>query len=374
MRYQINDFVFDTTSLVLTSHGKPQEIRHNEAKVLALLLREQDQVISKETILSEVWQDKVVSEQAVFQNISHLRGLFGNGAIKTFPKRGYQWQLSAQVITDEIQPVDPVIPITAEHQVSNSSDNTRYDTRKWFAAAALLFLCVIGWFAITYSVNSSQQAVASSNITSDAKATDTTDITDSTKNSAIAIAYFPFVVSSPSISPSPAESSALQAQVIFTDSDFFDFTALTHLSSDEFTISAELEYPKLQAEHPFVLSGDVRLFEQTYYLDFALKGPAQQWQGQITGKTIEEVTQRLAQHLQQPFIYELLTKAQPPEVKLATLSIAHQRQPTDLIILTELAQSYIVTNELEKAMVMAEKLATNAVSQNDAFFIWGKRC
>ncbi len=57
-------------------------IRHNEAKLLKLLVEHADTVLSKEDILSHVWHDKVESEQAVFQNISHLRGLFGNQAIK----------------------------------------------------------------------------------------------------------------------------------------------------------------------------------------------------------------------------------------------------------------------------------------------------
>ena len=88
MRYRFNNFEFDSTSLVLKKNGETLAIRHNEAKVLKLLLEHSDNVFSKEDILSHVWEDKVVSEQAVFQNISHLRSLLGNQAIKTFSKRG----------------------------------------------------------------------------------------------------------------------------------------------------------------------------------------------------------------------------------------------------------------------------------------------
>ena len=63
---------------------------------------EPEKIHSKEAIMDSVWQDKVVSEQAVFQNISHLRILFGNHAIKTFSKRGYQWQLNAEINTDPL--------------------------------------------------------------------------------------------------------------------------------------------------------------------------------------------------------------------------------------------------------------------------------
>ncbi|MCW8997322.1 MAG: winged helix-turn-helix domain-containing protein, partial [Kangiellaceae bacterium] len=100
MRYQFKTFEFNSESLVLIENGEAIEIRHNEAKVLALFLENTEKVLSKEEILSSVWQDKVVSDQAVFQNISHLRNLFGNAAIKTFSKRGYQWQLDVKLLSD----------------------------------------------------------------------------------------------------------------------------------------------------------------------------------------------------------------------------------------------------------------------------------
>ena len=70
----------------------------------------------KKSILSHVWQDKVVSEQAVFQNISHLRSLFGNQAIKTFSKRGYQWQLKVDSIHPETEKVQSVLNSNIPHQ------------------------------------------------------------------------------------------------------------------------------------------------------------------------------------------------------------------------------------------------------------------
>ena len=45
--------------------------------------------------------------------------------------------------------------------------------------------------------------------------------------------------------------------------------------------------------------------------------------------------------------------------------IAHQERPDDLIILTHLVESYIETYELDKAMVMAEKLVELASAQEN---------
>ena len=70
MRYRFNEFEFDSESLLLTNNGEALAIRHTEAKVLSLLLEQVDTVLNKEDILSDVWQNKIVSEQVVFQNIS----------------------------------------------------------------------------------------------------------------------------------------------------------------------------------------------------------------------------------------------------------------------------------------------------------------
>lgn len=95
MYYYFQNYQFDSTSLLLSQHGQLLVLRNNEARLLHFFLSAPAQVYSKEQILAAVWQDKVVSEQAVFQAISNLRQQFGDTAIRTFPKKGYQWQIAA---------------------------------------------------------------------------------------------------------------------------------------------------------------------------------------------------------------------------------------------------------------------------------------
>ncbi|MDP2562697.1 winged helix-turn-helix domain-containing protein [Psychrobium sp. 1_MG-2023] len=92
MQYIYENYCFDQESLTLYHNNQPKALKSNEAKLLALFLENQDKILSKEHILSQVWGEQVVSEQVVFQNISQLRQLFGRDAIKTFSKKGYQWQ------------------------------------------------------------------------------------------------------------------------------------------------------------------------------------------------------------------------------------------------------------------------------------------
>ena len=90
------DFQFDSSQNILYKNNEIITLTANQAKLLALFLADPKQILSKEDILQHVWCDRVVSEQVVFQNISQLRAIFSDGAIKTFPKRGYQWQLAVQ--------------------------------------------------------------------------------------------------------------------------------------------------------------------------------------------------------------------------------------------------------------------------------------
>lgn len=319
MKYKFLDFEFDSISLILSKNSNDIAIRHNEAKLLALMISQPERVFSKEDILAEVWQDKVVSEQAVFQNISHLRGLFGNTAIKTFSKRGYQWQLELQT-NPEISTVEPSKINIIEKALSNLTKLL------YITAFSLIFILVI-FFGYT-----------SPNKTS----LPTTEI-----------AYIPF------------EKQTDNTFKEFSKGTDFNFIALNNLDYRDFIATSELKYPSLSTKHPLILTGEFRAHNQQAYLDFILKGPFAQWKGLLSGNSQQEVTEKLKLHLQQDFIYDLIGKPQTPELKLANLSIAHQNRPKDFIVLNQLIKIYLQTGEFDKAMVMADKLANIAKLENN---------
>jgi len=333
MRYRFNNFEFDSTSLVLKKNSKTLAIRHNEAKVLKLLIEHPENVFSKEGILSHVWQDKVVSEQAVFQNISHLRSLFGNQAIKTFSKRGYQWQLKIDSIHPESEKVQSVLNSNIPRQQASVLAKPKSKNHRLVIALASLTLFIIA--AINLMAVSPQKE----------------------KSAVINMAYIPISVHQ-------------EAKVVsLDDNEHFDFTELSQLKTANFQASVELEYPLLADEHPLILSGSIRRYNQQTYLDFILKGPFSDWQGQISGVDQQAVLKQLEQHLQQSVIYNLLNEEQAPELKQANLSIAHEQAPNDFIILAQLTEAYIRLGELDKAMVMANKLENTSTSQNNAQYI-----
>lgn len=313
MIYIINGFEFNSDSLVLTQAGENVEIRHNEAKLLAFLLSNAQQVVSKEQILSQVWRDKVVSEQAIFQNISHLRAIFGNAAIKTFPKRGYQWTLPMEMAS-ATTPDDIKIGIK-EGQMATLVTRGNGLT---LAGIACLLLVAIVWGIIPGPKAPTDFAVATLPITG--------------------------------------------ADLTLDDGDTYSVDDVSEHTSSAFLQSPEWEYAKMSDQHQVVLAADVRQKNAIYYLDFLLKGPAGEWSGVISAASEAEVAQRLQRHLEQTAVQESVALAMLPEVQMARLTIAHQENPNDLIILSYLIEAYLSMNQLDNALVMAEKLETTALA------------
>ncbi|MBQ4812241.1 winged helix-turn-helix domain-containing protein [Pseudoalteromonas luteoviolacea] len=101
MRLAFQDFQFDCQELTLSKDGRKISLKEKPAQILALLVTQPEKIHSKSEILEVVWPGRTVTEQVVFQNIGHLRALFGDDAIKTFSKKGYQWQLPLSAVSEQ---------------------------------------------------------------------------------------------------------------------------------------------------------------------------------------------------------------------------------------------------------------------------------
>jgi len=321
MRYYFEQFEFDANSLTLKQNQQPVAIRHNEALLLKLLLENSQTVISKDTILSEVWQDKVVSEQAVFQNISHLRNLLGSKAIKTFAKRGYQWQLTLQCKSAEpiAQSVD--VPTTVNQHATQKK--TRWGLTSFIA---VVLIGVVSYFFDIFSISK---------------------------------------VNKPLVAIVPFTFTNMPDQAVPIHRLPFTVTELDDISLQHYEATQILSFQSLQQTYPLVLSGSIWRSKQEFHIDFLLKGVHGDWRGQISGNTIEQMTDKLAAHLQQPFILEMVTQPLSPEVKQAKLSIAHQSSPKDLLVLNRLVDTYIAMEQYDTAMTLADKLEWLALEEKN---------
>jgi DNA-binding winged helix-turn-helix (wHTH) protein len=95
-RYLFDRFLLDPADRQLRRDGAPVELNARYLDALALLVREQGRLISKDRFLEEVWAGVPVTDEALTQCIRTLRRQLGDDAaaprfIETVPKHGYRF-------------------------------------------------------------------------------------------------------------------------------------------------------------------------------------------------------------------------------------------------------------------------------------------
>ena len=103
--FAFEDFVLDPADRRLKRHGNAVEINARYLDALALLVREQGSLVSKDRFLDEVWDGVPVTDEALTQCIKTLRRQLGDSAssprfIETVPKHGYRFIAPVEVMDD----------------------------------------------------------------------------------------------------------------------------------------------------------------------------------------------------------------------------------------------------------------------------------
>jgi DNA-binding winged helix-turn-helix (wHTH) protein/TolB-like protein/Flp pilus assembly protein TadD len=127
--------------------GMPIKLMPKAFDILAFLAQNNDRVVSKDELLTELWPDTVVEENNLTQNISALRRAFGekpqeNRFISTVPGRGYRFVATVRKVG--LESVEDTETVAANAQKKPSG------FRRWwllFAAIPLaaLFLNFLLW-------------------------------------------------------------------------------------------------------------------------------------------------------------------------------------------------------------------------------------
>ncbi|WP_199610071.1 winged helix-turn-helix domain-containing protein [Flocculibacter collagenilyticus] len=337
MHYLFDNFEFNSETLILTQQGETLDLRPYELKLLAFLISNADSVVSKEAILEHVWQGKVVADQVVFQNISHLRRIFGSEAIKTYSKRGYQWQPHVKIKVSEEQAPDTRNLNTRNLRASSSATNTNKRNMSRimaFSATALAFLCIL---IIGGYVNSGSASL------------------NTTQFSVI-----------------PLKGMQEHTTHALLQENEIRFTINQDITYQDFLNSYEYISPATAMHEGVFLTGEVRttvhLDQPTLHLDFLIKSAQIDWRGNIAGRSLTDIFTELSDHISQPALKALFATTLKPENKLAKLQIAHQANPEDVIILSNLIELLVGQHELDKAMVFAEKLLQLSAQQSSPYY------
>ncbi|BBN83250.1 hypothetical protein PA25_32350 [Pseudoalteromonas sp. A25] len=94
--YQFKQFQFDPQLETLTWDAQSRVLRPKVAQLLTLFLDNPDQLLTREQILTSLWQHSDFRDAALTQSIQELRKVLCDSAqqpqfIKTVPQKGYQW-------------------------------------------------------------------------------------------------------------------------------------------------------------------------------------------------------------------------------------------------------------------------------------------
>ena len=123
--YEFEDFQLDVENEKLLKNNEPVVLTQKAFSILHLLIKNADQLVKKETLISEIWHDNFVEEANITQQIYLLRKMLGNDScgnslIKTIPKRGYSFTGEIRAVSksegvrlsknSETNLVDKIIP------------------------------------------------------------------------------------------------------------------------------------------------------------------------------------------------------------------------------------------------------------------------
>jgi DNA-binding winged helix-turn-helix (wHTH) protein/TolB-like protein len=152
-RLRFGRFEFDPASLTLTREGRSVRFQPQPARVLAMLLEQPGEVVSRDALRQRIWNDGtfVDFERGLNFCIAHIRSALGDSAespvfVETLPRRGYRFV--APVHRIDPRAPDPAPGAHAEKSAPAAGPSAG-GHRRWAAAAAagVLLIAAAGWVA-----------------------------------------------------------------------------------------------------------------------------------------------------------------------------------------------------------------------------------
>ncbi|NOU49834.1 hypothetical protein HG263_04705 [Pseudoalteromonas sp. JBTF-M23] len=284
---QFLEYEFDELQTILFKAGQIVPLNSTQSKLLALFIFHPNKVLSKDDILEQVWQGKVVSEQVVFQNISQLRAILGESSIKTFPKKGYQWQLA---LTHSTSPNDierkkstntdatsafkaSLTPSSKAVQIPQSDIAERAKKTNYIPAIVGVFLLMTVAFGLYWvkGYEQSSNSIASRSIS----------------DSNITLAYIPFTADSPRHFATELEQ--LNNQFDFVNVHF-------NIDTRSFINSPYMQYQQLGLTRELAFTGVLKsngdgatAKQLPYLLELVVQGPQRSWTSYLYGVSMPDL-------------------------------------------------------------------------------------
>ncbi len=150
MRYSFGDFVLDAETGELLRSGEVVVLRRQTFRLLQLLIERAPALLSRDTLLDEVWGRTALAMNAVPQAISELRRALGDDAqspqyIETRHRRGYRFLATVCVESEcvvDASAAESAVPASASSPLGRGLARRRWPA---IAAAVAGILMIAGW-------------------------------------------------------------------------------------------------------------------------------------------------------------------------------------------------------------------------------------
>ena len=316
MEIRFENYRFNQAQQLLYRDNELIALKSNQAALLELFLLNPEKIFSKDDIMNAVWQDRVVTEQVVFQNISQLRAIFGSTAIKTFSKKGYQWQIEIAPDKTEELAIEPA------HVASPPIKKKPPVLQICFYLIVLLLL--------TYFYNGPHQSTATN--VSNIYIVQNKNTSSQLKFEEIAHAAL----------TKNASFKAYQSQYIDSATQLF--------------MTPSLSWTKA-ALNPgdWLIWGDSYTSERGIFLHYGLSRNKIYWQGYIFAENLKELNSRLSARLNQLDQFELFSLPDAP-ISPENLLKMYEMASNDADILLKLANHYIRIEQLDVAITYLQRI------------------
>lgn len=96
LQYRFGDIELDTASMELRAAGAARPVEPQVFDLLRLLIENRERVVSRDDLITSVWNGRIVSETTISARINAARRAVGDSGsrqtvIKTIPRRGYRF-------------------------------------------------------------------------------------------------------------------------------------------------------------------------------------------------------------------------------------------------------------------------------------------
>ena len=107
MVYRFESFVFDPETAGLLHSGRPVALEPQVFSLLKYLIENRARIVSKDELIEEIWEGRVVSDAALNTRIRAVRKALGDDRAKqkflrTYPKRGFQFVAETDCLEQDI--------------------------------------------------------------------------------------------------------------------------------------------------------------------------------------------------------------------------------------------------------------------------------